>query len=97
MIKNNLKIKNKKSDVLHPVLEFLTGGATTFISAIFCMWLCQFSCEISLTEITTLSAFVLYISLYAVIFAVITIISGRIWLGNGMAMVLLFIVTILDY
>ena len=61
------------------------------------MWLCQFSCEISLTEITTLSAFVLYISLYAVIFAVITIISGRIWLGNGMAMVLLFIVTILDY
>lgn len=75
----------------------MIGGGTTFISAVFCMWLCQFSCEIRLTEITTKSAFVLYISLYAIIFALVTIVSGRIWLGNGISMVLLFVVSMLDY
>lgn len=97
MIKDNLKIKMKQSHVLHPILEFVIGGGITFISSVFCMWLCQFSCEISLTEITAKSAFVLYILLYAIIFALITIVSGRIWLGNGMTMVFLFVVTMLDY
>lgn len=97
MIKNNSKFKMKQSNVLHPILEFVIGGEITFISALFCMWLCQFSCGISLKEITTKSAFVLYISLYAIIFAMVTIVSGRIWLGNGISMVFLFVVTMLDY
>lgn len=83
--------------MLHPVLEFLIGGVTTFISAIFCMWLCQFSCGVSLTEINAKSAFVLYISIYAIIFALSTIVGGRFALGNCTAMVFLFVVTMLDY
>ena len=97
MPKDNLKFRRKQADFLHPSLEFMIGGVITFVSALFCMWLCQFSCEISLTEITTKSAFVLYISLYAIIFALITIVSGRIWLGNGITVVLLFVVNILNY
>lgn len=97
MIKDNLKLRMKQSHVLHPILEFVIGGGITFISSVFCMWLCQFSCEISLTEITTKSAFVLYISLYAIIFALVTIVSGRIWFGNGITVVLLFVVNMLNY
>ena len=44
MMKDNLRFKMKQSDVLHPILEFVIGGGTTFISTVFCMWLCQFSC-----------------------------------------------------
>lgn len=97
MIKDNLKPKMKKSDLLHPILEFVIGGGITFISALFCMWLCQFSCGISLSMITTKSAFVLYICLYAILFALVTIVSGHIWIGNSISMVFLFVVTILDY
>ena len=97
MIKNNSKFKMKQSDVLHPIVEFVIGGGITFISALFCMWLCQFSCGVSLTEINAKSAFILYISLYASIFAFATIISGRICLGNSISMIFLFVVTVLDY
>ena len=37
MMKDNLRFKMKQSDVLHPILEFVIGGGTTFISAVFCM------------------------------------------------------------
>lgn len=94
-IKDKLKIE--QSEKLHPVLEFVIGGGITFISAIFCMWLCQFSCGVSLGEITTKSAFVLYICIYAVIFALATIIGGRFWLGNCISMMVLFFVTVLDF
>ena len=57
MIKDNLKFEMKQPDVLHPILEFVIGGGITFISALFCMWLCQFSCGVSLTEINAKSAF----------------------------------------
>lgn len=97
MIKDHLKPRLKLPDNLNPILEFVIGGGITFCSSIFCMWLCQFSCGISLTEIMTMSAFVLYISIYAIIFALATIVSGRIWLGNSVSMVLLFVVTALDY
>lgn len=97
MIKDNLKLKMKKSDLLHPILEFVIGGGITFISALFCMWLCQFSCGVSLREINTKSAFVLYILLYAVIFAFSTIVSGCFEIGNSISMVFLFVVTMLDY
>lgn len=97
MIRNNLDLKMKQSGLVHPILEFLIGGGITFVSAIFCMWLCQFACEISLAEIITISAYILYISLYAIVFALATIVSGRIWIGNGTAMLFLFAVTILDY
>ena len=97
MIKDNLKSKMKQSDMLHPMLEFLIGGVITFISALFCMWLCQFSCGISLREINAKSAFVLFILLYAIIFAISTIVSGRIGIGNSISMVFLFAVTMLDY
>ena len=59
MIKNNSKFKMKQSDGLHPIVEFVIGGGITFISALFCMWLCQFSCGVSLTEINAKSAFIL--------------------------------------
>ena len=97
MIKDNLKFEMKQPDVLHPILEFVIGGGITFISALFCMWLCQFSCGVSLTEINAKSAFILYISLYASIFAFSTIIGGRICLGNSISMIFLFVVTVLDY
>ena len=96
-MKDNLKLRMKQSHVLHPILEFVIGGSITFISSLFCMWLCQFSCGVSLTEINAKSAFVLYISIYAIIFAFVTIISGRFILGNSIAMVFLFAVTMIDY
>ena len=37
MMKDNLGFKIKQSDMLHPILEFVIGGGTTFISAVFCM------------------------------------------------------------
>ena len=61
------------------------------------MWLCQFSCGISLGDITTISAFVIFISIYAIVFAIITVISGRVLLGNAFGMTFLFIVTVLDF
>ena len=97
MINENWKSRMKQSGMLYPVLEFVIGGVITFISAIFCMWLCQFSCGLSLGEITTKSAFVIYISLYAIIFALVTIISGRIVLGNSVTIIFLFLVTMIDY
>ena len=75
----------------------MIGGGITFVSAIFCMWLCQFSCGVSLIEINAKSAFMLYISLYAIIFALVTIVSGRFVLGNSISMIFLFAVTMLDY
>lgn len=92
-----LKTKMKRLDVDNPFLEFVIGGGLTLLSAIFCMWLCQFSCGLSLTQITTKSAFVIFICLYAIIFALATIVSGRVMLGNSVAMVFLFAVTVLDY
>lgn len=97
MIRDNLKPEMKKSDLPHPILEFVIGGGITLISALFCMWLCQFSCGVSLREINAKSAFVLYILLYAIIFAFSTIVSGRFGIGNSISMVFLFVVTMLDY
>ena len=97
MIRDNLKLEIKQSGLLHPILEFLIGCGITFFSSIFCMWLCQFSCGVSLAEINAKSAFVLYILLYATIFSFVTIVSGRFVLGNSIAMVFLFAVTALDY
>lgn len=97
MIKDDLRFKMKVSDKFHHALEMVIGGVITFLSAIFCMWLCQFSCGVSLTEITTKSAFVLYILIYAVLFAFTTIVSGSFVLGNSMSMIFLFAVTMLDY
>lgn len=92
----NIKHTKDNLNNLHPILEFLIGGGITFASSLFCMWLCQFSCGICLDEITTISAFVVFISIYAIVFAIITVISGRVWLGNALAMTFLFIVTVLD-
>lgn len=97
MIKNHLKTKMKLPDKLNPILEFVIGGGITFCSSIFCMWLCQFSCGLSLKDITTKSAFVIFISLYAIIFAFATIVTGRVVLGNSIAMVFLVVATMLDY
>ncbi|MCI6998847.1 MAG: LTA synthase family protein [Eubacterium sp.] len=97
MMKDNLKSRLKQSHVFHPILEFVIGGGITFISALFCMWLCQFSCGVSLTEINAKSAFVLYILIYAIIFALVTIISGRFVFGNSIAMIFLFLITMIDY
>lgn len=97
MQKERLKFNIKGLDSLHPISEFVIGGGITLISALFSMWLCQFSCGFSLAEIMTLSAFIVYFSLYAVIFALVTIISGWVWLGNSISMVFLFAVTVLDY
>lgn len=97
MIKYNLKSGMKQLDLRHPILEFIIGGAITFISAIFCMWVCQFSCDISLAEINAKSAFVLYVSIYAIIFAFSTIVSGSFVFGNSLAMVFLFVITMIDY
>ena len=97
MMKDNLRFKMKQADMLYPILEFVIGGLITFISALFCMWLCQFSCGVSLAEINAKSAFVLYISIYAIVFALATIISGRFVLGNSIAVIFLFAVTMIDY
>lgn len=97
MTKEKLKFGIIQSDLLNPILELLIGCGITFFSAIFCMWLCQFSCGVSLAEINAKSAFVLYILLYAIIFSLVTIVSGRFGLGNSIAMVFLFAVTALDY
>lgn len=97
MIRNNLEFKIKQSGLIHPVLEFIIGGGITFISTIFCMWLCQFSCGVSLSEINTKSAFALYVSIYAIIFAFSTIVSGGFVFGNSLAMVFLFVITMIDY
>lgn len=91
------KFKINSTDILHLMLELIIGGGITFFSAVFCMWLCQFSCGVSLSEITALSAYVLFILLYAVLFSIVTIVGGRIWLGNSVAMLFLFVVTVLDY
>lgn len=61
------------------------------------MWLCQLSCGVSLTEINAKSTFVIYVSIYAIIFALSTIVGGRFALGNCTAMVFLFVVSMLDY
>lgn len=87
----------KSLDSLHPIAEFVIGGTITLLSAFFTMWLCQFSCECSLTEIITISAFILYFCIYAIIFAVATVISGQLWLGNCISTVFLFAVTVLNY
>ena len=97
MMKDNLESKIKKADVLHPILEFEIGGGITFISALFCMWLCQFSCGVSLTEINAKSAFVLYILIYAIIFALVTIISGHHVLGNRIEMIFMFLINKIDH
>lgn len=97
MLKDNLKTKMKQWDILRLMLELVTGGAITCFSAIFCMWLCQLSCGVSLTEINAKSAFVIYVSIYAIIFALSTIVGGRFALGNCTAMVFLFVVSMLDY
>lgn len=97
MEKKNLKLNIKRSNLLHPITEFVIGGGITLISALFTMWLCQFSCGFILTEIMTLSAFVVCFCIYAVIFAFVTVINGRLWLGNSISMVFLFAVTVLDY
>lgn len=97
MDKDVLKTKLKRLYIDNPLLEFVIGAGLTLLSAVFCMWLCQFSCGFSLTQITTKSAFVIFICLYAIIFAFATIVSGRVVLGNSVAMVFLFTVTALDY
>lgn len=97
MVDKDKKFGQKKSDVFYPVVEVVFGGGITCVSALFCMWLCQFSCGMRLADIMTKSAFVLFISIYAAIFAFITLVSGRFGLGNSAAMVFLFAVTMLDY
>lgn len=79
------------------MLEIIIGGGITLFSAAFCMWLCQFSCGVSLTEINAKSAYILYIFLYAILFAFATVLSGRFCLGNSIAMTFLFVVTMIDY
>lgn len=86
----------KHLDACHLLLEFFMGGAITFASAIFCMWLCQYACGLSLGEIITKSAFFLYMMLYGILFGLGALISGRFWLGNCIAMGFLFAVTVLD-
>lgn len=97
MIKDVLKNRGKKVEPLHPMLEIVIGGGITLFSAVFCMWLCQFSCGVSLTEINAKSAYILYILLYAILFAFVTVLSGRFCLGNSIAMAFLFAVTVIDY
>ena len=97
MIKDVLKNREKKVEPLHPMLEIIIGGGITLFSAAFCMWLCQFSCGVSLTEINAKSAYILYIFLYAILFAFATVLSGRFCLGNSIAMTFLFVVTMIDY
>ena len=97
MIKNVLKIRKKQVEPFHPMLEIVIGGGITLLSASFCMWLCQFSCGVSLVEISTKSAYILYILLYAILFAFVTVLSGRFCLGNSVAMAFLFAVTVIDY
>lgn len=97
MKKSNSKYEINRSDTLHLMCEFMIGGGITLISAIFCMWLCQFSCGVSLADINSKWAFVLYILIYAIIFAIVTILSGRFELANSMSMLFLFVVTVLDY
>lgn len=94
--------EDKRSSTLNPTVwgfsrEFVGGGILTLISAVFCMWLCQFSCGFRLSEIMTLSAYILFVCIYAVIFGAVTVASGRLWLGNCVAMVFMFAVTMLDY
>lgn len=93
----NTRSKLKNIHVQNLFLEFVLGSGITFFSAIFCMWLCQFSCELSLAQITTKSAFIIFICLYAIIFALVTVISGRVVVGNCVSMVFLLAVTVLDY
>ncbi len=97
MQKGRLKFNIKGLASLHPAAELAIGGGITLFSALFTMWLCQFSCGCSLKEIMTLSAFIVYFSLYAAVFALVTVISGRFWLGNSIASALLFAVTVLDF
>ena len=88
---------NKQINVLKQLKSLLVVSLQVIILSLLTMFLCQFAVGCSMQDIINKSVYFLYIGLYAILFSIVFLFSGRNSLSHCVVMFFLLALSILDY